>query len=303
MKVLRVRHHDASVHVSFSLIRFITDWPAAQQRCIDGLAEGFHDWHPIGPQNFSVTPRPFAGKFAVQVPAVWASMTSGHAQPHDNRPLVRELSGDGRLHVKLGDLFEQPAPFAPRSVSWHRVRGMMLGLAIGDALGNTSEGMLPADRLKVHGEVRDYLPNRHAENRPVGLPSDDSQLAFWTLEHLVESGGLFASTLAQIFAAREIFGIGSAVRHFVRGMQEGKPWWQASARSAGNGALMRIAPVTIPHLGTASPAAALAEHYGFADVDGESPRPLTLADVGAGRHYAAARPRSVGVHDEGARRR
>ena len=120
---------------------------------------------------------------------------------------------------------------------------MMLGLAIGDALGNTSEGMLPADRLKVHGEVRDYLPNRHAENRPVGLPSDDSQLAFWTLEHLVESGGLFASTLAQIFAAREIFGIGSAVRHFVRGMQEGKPWWQASARSAGNGALMRIAPV------------------------------------------------------------
>ena len=56
MKVLRVRHHDASVHVSFSLIRFITDWPAAQQRFIDGMAEGLHDWHPVSPQNFSVTP-------------------------------------------------------------------------------------------------------------------------------------------------------------------------------------------------------------------------------------------------------
>ncbi len=50
MKTLRVRHHDASVYVSFSLIRFITDWPAAQ-RFIDGIAERFHDWHPVSPQN------------------------------------------------------------------------------------------------------------------------------------------------------------------------------------------------------------------------------------------------------------
>jgi len=35
---------------------------------------------------------------------------------------------------------------------------MLLGLAIGDALSNTSEGMTPAHRASVHGEIGDYLP-------------------------------------------------------------------------------------------------------------------------------------------------
>lgn len=52
-----------------------------------------------------------------------------------------------------------------------RIRGMMLGLAIGDALGNTSEGMTPGHRRHVHGEIRDYLPNPRADMDKVGLPS------------------------------------------------------------------------------------------------------------------------------------
>ena len=130
---------------------------------------------------------------------------------------------------------------------------MMLGLAIGDALGNTTEGQLPDTRRHRHGEIRDYLPNRHADFQPVGLPSDDSQLAFWTLEHLVECGGLVPDVLAKTIASRQIFGIGSAVQEFVEKMNRKIPWWQSSARSAGNGALMRIAPITIPHIRTGGP--------------------------------------------------
>ena len=58
----------------------------------------------------------------------------------------------------------------------------MLGLAIGDSLGNTTEGQLPASRRPIVN----YQPNRYASGRAVGLPSDDTQLAFWTLEHLLE---------------------------------------------------------------------------------------------------------------------
>ena len=65
---------------------------------------------------------------------------------------------------------------------------MLLGLAIGDALGNTSEGLTAVDRSRCHGEIQDYLSNPHAAGRRVGLPSDDSQLAFWTLESLIERG-------------------------------------------------------------------------------------------------------------------
>ena len=56
MKVLRVRHHDATINVSFKLSRFIADWPSAQSMFISGIADGFGDWLPIGPRSFSVAP-------------------------------------------------------------------------------------------------------------------------------------------------------------------------------------------------------------------------------------------------------
>ena len=90
-------------------------------------------------------------------------------------------------NATCGPVFEQvPAPL-PGAFDFSRVRGMMLGLAIGDALGNTSEGMNPSQRRAAHGEIRDYLPNWHLhtqgiDQQQLGLPSDDTQLAFWTLE-------------------------------------------------------------------------------------------------------------------------
>lgn len=125
----------------------------------------------------------------------------------------------------------------------------MLGLAIGDALGNTSESMLPTERRQQYGEIRDYLPNCHAGGRAVGLPSDDTQMAFWTLEQLIEDGGYVPANLARRLASGRIFGIGSTVREFLhRSLTDGLHWDEAGVASAGNGALMRIAPMLVPHL-------------------------------------------------------
>ena len=110
---------------------------------------------------------------------------------------------------------------------------MMLGLAIGDSLGNTSEGMSPSARRATHGEIRDYLPNwniqaQGMEQQRRGLPSDDTQLAFWTLEHLVEYGELVPEKLAQTFASQRIYGIGQSVSGFLRNHQQELPWQQLS---------------------------------------------------------------------------
>jgi ADP-ribosylglycohydrolase len=129
---------------------------------------------------------------------------------------------------------------------------MLLGLAIGDALGNTTEGQSPGERRETRGEIRDYLPNRYAGQRAVGLPADDSQLAFWTLEHLLEHGRIIPGRLAEVFARRRIFGIGQTVRAFRGAFDAGGAWYEAAQRSAGNGALMRIAPVVVPYLGRPS---------------------------------------------------
>ncbi len=127
---------------------------------------------------------------------------------------------------------------------------MLLGLAIGDALGNTTEAQTPARRRQVHpDDIRDYLPNRHAGYRRVGLPSDDSQMAFWLLDQINQDGRLVPEHVAQRFCAEPIFGIGGTVRAFIHTFKdEGNPWYASGQPSAGNGALMRIAPVLIPHL-------------------------------------------------------
>ena len=153
-----------------------------------------------------------------------------------------ELINAKKIHLGYGSIFEtDPPPLGP--YSFDKIRGMMLGLAIGDALGNTSESMLPSNRYERYGEIRDYMPNRHAGGQRIGLPSDDTQLAFWTLEHLLEVGGLDPDKLAERFTRERIFGIGSTVRGFLKNYKAGMPWYEAGPRSAGNGALMRIAPV------------------------------------------------------------
>lgn len=165
----------------------------------------------------------------------------------DNRPLLRRLLAEGRLDLE-GDPSALIPPPTGRPVSWDRVEGMLLGLAIGDALGNTSESQRPRDRHARHGEIEDYLPNRHAGGRAVGLPSDDTQLAFWTLEQLLADGGLDPGRLAERFRREPIFGAGTTVRAFLAALARGEPWERAAPRSAGNGALMRVAPVILPHL-------------------------------------------------------
>jgi ADP-ribosylglycohydrolase len=134
----------------------------------------------------------------------------------------------------------------PVSFDFGRVDGMMLGLAIGDALGNTTESQRPRERYDAHGEIRDYL-------RGKGYPSDDSQLAFWTLDQLITDRGFVPEAVACRFARDRIFGIGRTVKEFLAALKRGVPWQQCGQHSAGNGALMRIAPVLIPHTRAPSP--------------------------------------------------
>ena len=166
----------------------------------------------------------------------------------DNRNLLQQLLDTGQIDLRRGRLFDlEPGPMPP-DFDFDRVDGMMLGLAIGDSLGNSSEGMAPRARRAVFGEIRDYLPHpRFGDAR--GYPSDDTQLAFWTLEQMLADGGFNPERVAARFCADPIYGIGSAVAEFVSNCRPGgRPWYRCGPKSAGNGALMRIAPMVIPHL-------------------------------------------------------
>lgn len=162
---------------------------------------------------------------------------------------AKELVESGVIKLRWHDRMQRPPPIIPPEVNLaDRIEGMLLGLAIGDSLGNTSESMLPDTRLQRHGRIEMYLPNRHADDQRVGLPSDDTQMAFWTLEHLLAEGRIDMRPLGIALSRRKIFGLGQSVREFLRNFKSGSDWTLAGAPSAGNGALMRIAPVLLPYL-------------------------------------------------------
>jgi len=141
-----------------------------------------------------------------------------------------------------------PAPPIDAPDLADRVRGMLLCVAIGDSLGNRTESMLPTERDLEHGRIITYLPTRYAGGARAGTPSDDTQLTCRAIEQLLADGALDPDELAFRIANDRIFGIGRATRDFCDALRTGVPWWEATQQSAGNGAIMRIAPTVLPHL-------------------------------------------------------
>lgn len=172
----------------------------------------------------------------------------------DNRTILTDLLARGAIEMSASPLLERPPEPLAVDFDFERIDGMMLGLAIGDALGGPSEGRRTAQRRAKYGEVRDYVIGRRAK-RAIGYPSDDTQLAFWTLEQLNADRSFVPERVAKRFCRGQIFGIGQTVAGFRRNMKAKKPWHECGPNSAGNGALMRIAPMVIPHL--AAPSSAL----------------------------------------------
>jgi len=162
--------------------------------------------------------------------------------------MLESLFDQCKIDIKRGALFDTRPPAMPEGFDFSRIEGMMLGLAIGDSLGNTTESMLPKNRRDAFGEIRDYLPNNHASGKTIGLPTDDTQLAFWTLEQMIEDGHFNPDHVVKRLSRNRIFGIGSSVAQFLSNYNSGRTWYESGPKSSGNGALMRIAPILVPHL-------------------------------------------------------
>jgi hypothetical protein len=89
----------------------------------------------------------------------------------DTARILEELLRAGRFPVSQSIL--SMVPPNPGIRSWDRVEGMLLGLAIGDSLGNTSESQVPAAAarapvLGIHGVG---APRTHCGNQ---VPQSDS---------------------------------------------------------------------------------------------------------------------------------
>ena len=167
----------------------------------------------------------------------------------DNSNLLSDLINEGIMRVHDGLIFHSQPAHLPYNCCFDKVEGMLLGAAIGDSLGATSEGLSADERYSTHGEIRYFIPGRRSDYKAVGVPTDDTQLTFWTLKQLTMDDGLAPENLAKRFCKHHIVGIGSTVRGFIHNYKDlHKPWDKSGHDSLGNGSLMRISPIVVPYL-------------------------------------------------------
>ncbi|MBX0323628.1 ADP-ribosylglycohydrolase family protein [Halomicroarcula sp. F13] len=135
-------------------------------------------------------------------------------------------------------------------------RGVVVGLACGDALGRPVEGW-SADRIRRrHGTV-DAMLGDGAHGLPAGAVTDDTEMARCLARSLTERDGWDPDDAADRFVAwfrDDPTGIGGMTYRVLSRVAAGEDWeraardvWERSpeGRNAGNGSLMRCAPVGI----------------------------------------------------------
>jgi ADP-ribosylglycohydrolase len=138
-----------------------------------------------------------------------------------------------------------------------RARGALLGLAVGDALGTTYEfehleqPAYPALATKPATDVVGAGPFHLAP----GAITDDTQLAVCLARSLADHGELDIEDVARRYVAwsAHAFDIGSQTSAAIRRLEDGDPasaagttvWRMTFRQAAGNGSLMRTAPIGV----------------------------------------------------------
>jgi ADP-ribosyl-[dinitrogen reductase] hydrolase len=139
-----------------------------------------------------------------------------------------------------------------------RARGVLLGLACGDALGRPVE-FDPAAAIEAeHGRL-DEMVGHGTWNQPAGTITDDTEQALCIARSVAEQGAFDPADIADRFVAwydTGPFDIGGMTARSLRALKRGAAWneagqqvWEDSpeGQNAGNGSVMRCPPLAIPY--------------------------------------------------------
>jgi ADP-ribosylglycohydrolase len=146
-----------------------------------------------------------------------------------------------------------------------RIRGGLIGLLVGDALGVPYEFRAP-DLLPEASRIEFAPPpdfDRAHQGIPPGTWSDDGAHALCLLASLLACGHLDVEDLGRRLVAwqdrgyfavdRHVFDVGIQTGRALQALRRGTPALQAGStqeRALGNGSLMRVLPLALWHRGT-----------------------------------------------------
>ena len=123
---------------------------------------------------------------------------------------------------------------------------VLLGTAVGDALGVPFEKKLSNYQPLIDWDGKTYLGSEHHKLLPTQF-SDDTQFSLCVAKSLIENHGFNPDDLSkryvELFATNTIRGYGRTTLMAIQALQAGKHWSESGvAGSMGNGTAMRAAP-------------------------------------------------------------
>ncbi len=131
-----------------------------------------------------------------------------------------------------------------------RAVGAYLGVAVGDALGATTEFMTPREVEYKYGVHDKIIGGGWLHLRP-GHVTDDTEMSLALGKSILENGGVVATAAAEAFSdwmRTKPVDIGNTVRRgIVHYRNTGEPFTPENEFDAGNGACMRSVPIALAY--------------------------------------------------------
>ena len=131
-----------------------------------------------------------------------------------------------------------------------RAQAAYLGLAIGDALGATTEFMLPAEIVEQYGVHNKIIGGGWLRLKP-GQVTDDTEMSLVLGESILQNKGVKATAVAEAFSEwmrSKPIDIGNTVRRgLIHYRTTGATEVPYSEFDAGNGSCMRALPIALYH--------------------------------------------------------
>lgn len=138
-----------------------------------------------------------------------------------------------------------------------RIKGVFLGVGIGDALGAPVETMSAEAIGSTYGRLASYVDcehHRYLKGLPAGSVTDDTQLTLAVAEAIIKTGDVDIEAIAAghvtAFDDPEACGYGSSTREAIQRIKAGVPldrtgFTTQPNRGMGNGVAMKAAPLGV----------------------------------------------------------
>jgi len=121
--------------------------------------------------------------------------------------------------------------------------GTLLGVSIGDTLGQPFEGIIRERILSQFNDFKEFIKNNRNLFKTY---TDDTQLTLHTVEALIQGSGFNENNFIREYVKwldDPPIGPGFGCISSIQKLKYGIPWKKAASNSGGNGTAMRVSPI------------------------------------------------------------